>query len=202
MNSGKPLDGELDGALARAVEILKTPPPASLPTNFAADVAQQAARPADTSPGWLSEWAASWFRVQTRQVRPALQWAMVAALCVVTGVLTSRWSGPDDDDRMILVRFSVAAPSAHSVSVAGDFNGWDARAIRLADANGDGHWQAVVPVMPGVYQYMFVVDGQRWITDPQAAESVADGFGQQNSLMRILEMPPPNEASEGIVDFL
>ena len=56
--------------------------------------------------------------------------------------------------------------------------------------------------MPGVYQYMFVVDGQRWITDPQAAESVADGFGQQNSLMRILEMPPPNEASEGIVDFL
>ena len=62
--------------------------------------------------------------------------------------------------------------------------------------------KAVVPVMPGVYQYMFVVDGQRWITDPQAAESVADGFGQQNSLMRILEMPPPNEASEGIVDFL
>ena len=34
-------------------------------------------------------------------------------------------------------------------------------------------------------QYMFVVDGSRWIPDPSSPESIDDGFGRANSIVRI-----------------
>jgi len=61
-------------------------------------------------------------------------------------------------------RFSVWAPNARAVSVAGDFNGWDAGALPLA-ARGDdsGIWEGHAPaVRPGdAYKYLVVAaDGR------------------------------------------
>jgi hypothetical protein len=64
-----------------------------------------------------------------------------------------------------------------------------ARAIREkhdrsgGDANGL-HGPRTVTLPPGMYEYMFVVDG-KWITDPAADERRDDGFGRQNALLRI-----------------
>ena len=52
-------------------------------------------------------------------------------------------------------QFAVWAPNAETVSVIGDFNGWDARSHRMATADGAGVWVLFIPnVKPGVcYKY-------------------------------------------------
>ena len=184
-----PNDDELTGALARAAAALRAPPPVPLPADFATRVCRRAARPAGGGLDWLGRGVAAWLRPRTVRVRPALQLAWVALLCTATGAISlwlSRHLGAGEAP--VLVRFWVAAPSARTVTVAGDFNGWDSRSIRLQDRGG-GRWEAVVPLQPGVYQYMFVIDEKRWIPDPTATETVDDGFGQRNSLMRIDDDP-------------
>ncbi len=68
-----------------------------------------------------------------------------------------------------------------SVSIAGKFNGWSASANPLLDDDGDGVWEADVPMEPGTWPYKFVVDGN-WILDPANPEILEDG-GHQNSAL-------------------
>ena len=35
------------------------------------------------------------------------------------------------------------------------------------------------------YTYSFVIDGERWVPDPGAPETVDDGFGGVNSILRL-----------------
>lgn len=51
--------------------------------------------------------------------------------------------------------FSVEAPGASSVTLAGDFTEWEEVPLR----RGDGAWSATLRVEPGVYRYAFRVDG-------------------------------------------
>lgn len=53
------------------------------------------------------------------------------------------------------VRFAVWAPNARSVSVVGDFNGWDKSAHPMKKFNDSGVWQCFVPgLMQGnIYKY-------------------------------------------------
>lgn len=80
-----------------------------------------------------------------------------------------------------VVRFSLEAPDATSVAVAGDFTDWRPT-VELQDRDGDGVWTGRARVEPGVHQYMFVVDESRWITDPEAERYASDGFGNRNAV--------------------
>ena len=84
----------------------------------------------------------------------------------------------------VLVRLVLLQPGARSVSVAGDFNGWDPAQTKLERSDG-GMWTATIPLKPGRYQYMFVIDGKQWIADPLAAEEATDGFGAQNAVLDV-----------------
>jgi hypothetical protein len=84
----------------------------------------------------------------------------------------------------VLVRLVLLEPDARSVAVAGDFNGWDPAQSPLQQVEG-GVWSAMVPVSPGRYNYMFIVDGRRWLADPLAAETSVDGFGARNSVLDV-----------------
>ena len=55
-----------------------------------------------------------------------------------------------------------------------------------------GAWTVTIPLQPGRYEYMFVVDGKEWIADPFAVEQSDDGFGSRNA---VLDVRPPVEAS-------
>jgi hypothetical protein len=88
---------------------------------------------------------------------------------------------------VVYVQFVLAAPAASSVAVAGDFNEWDARHA-LEDPDADGIWTGRVPLEPGVHQYMFVIDGTEWVTDPGAERWTDDGFGNRNA---VLAVAPP-----------
>jgi len=44
-------------------------------------------------------------------------------------------------------------------------------------------WRATVVLTTGTYEYMFVVDGERWVPDHLAERLVADDFGRENSIV-------------------
>lgn len=92
---------------------------------------------------------------------------------------------PPPDHVATLFRFSVEAPGAQRVAVAGDFNGWRTDEIFLSDTTGQGHFMVTLPLRPGRYAYMFVVDGVTWVTDPHATAYRDDGFGNRNALVTI-----------------
>lgn len=81
------------------------------------------------------------------------------------------------------VLFRVFAPDAHIVYLAGTFNNWarnreglvsDPR-FAMRGPDGDGTWTATVRLPPGSHAYQFVVDGDRWIRDPNEPQADAQG---------------------------
>lgn len=82
------------------------------------------------------------------------------------------------------VSISFYAPGARRVSLAGDFNKWSAERGLMKQENS-GIWTLEVSLQPGTYHYMFVVDGEAWVTDPHAESYRDDGFGNRNSVLRV-----------------
>ena len=82
------------------------------------------------------------------------------------------------------VTFTYEAPSAGSVHLAGEFNGWSDSANQMT--NEDGIWTLVLELAPGTYQYKFVADGT-WQQDPANPQTADDGFGGQNSIVTVPE---------------
>lgn len=119
--------------------------------------------------------------------RPAYTLA-AAALCAVVFAADSLRSRSIDVARapqQAFAQFVLKAPSASHVALAGDFSGW--QPVHVMTRSESGIWTIVVPLDPGVHDYAFVVDGERWIPDP-AAPQVNDGFGGVNS--RVAVLPP------------
>ena len=81
------------------------------------------------------------------------------------------------------VRFVVAYPEARSVALAGSFNQWSTVTNPLAPSAVSGIWTTVVPLPPGEHLFMYVVDGDRWISPPQAHDYAEDGFGLKNGIV-------------------
>jgi len=81
------------------------------------------------------------------------------------------------------VEIVFTAPQAASVTIVGDFNGWDPQRTQLVRASHEGLWRARLKLVPGVYQYSFVLDGSAWVSDPLAKTVLADGFGGKNSVI-------------------
>jgi 1,4-alpha-glucan branching enzyme len=80
------------------------------------------------------------------------------------------------------VHFTLHAPAARQVSLAGTFNRWNPAACPMTAAGQDGTWHAGLPLAPGRYEYLFVINGAEWTPDP-TAPWVDDGFGGRNSLV-------------------
>ena len=81
--------------------------------------------------------------------------------------------------------FSLHAPDANEVYLAGDFNGWqaDAKDFRLRKFKGD-IWKKMLKLKPGRYEYQFVVDGQWWC-DPENDNRVTNPYCSENSVIEI-----------------
>jgi len=73
------------------------------------------------------------------------------------------------------VLFTLVAPEATSVAVAGTFNGWVPGRDQL-QRYGD-LWYGLIDVPSGRHKYKFVVDGVRWIVDPSVERRVGDDAG-------------------------
>lgn len=76
------------------------------------------------------------------------------------------------------VSFSLSAPDARSVKIAGNFTGWEA-AAREMTRDRNGSWRTRVTVPPGQLEYRFIVDGQ-WVDDPKCDARKPNPFGGEN----------------------
>ena len=64
------------------------------------------------------------------------------------------------------VIFSIKAPDASVVTIAGNFNGWNPQVTALSHLTNQV-WSIALPFKPGKkYYYKYVVDGY-WIADPR-----------------------------------
>jgi len=117
--------------------------------------------------------------------RPAYAFAAAAVFMVVFAAesLRSRPTVVAQTPQQVFTQFVLSAPNAKRVAVAGDFSEW--KPVHVMTRSTAGVWTVVVPLDPGVHDYAFVVDGERWVPDP-AAPSVNDGFGGVNSRLAVL----------------
>jgi anti-sigma factor RsiW len=117
-------------------------------------------------------------RALTWGATPLLAMLLVAAGFLAQGRFQLRGRVAEREVEVVL-----AAPQAASVTIAGDFNGWNPQRTRLVRSNHEGLWRARLKLAPGVYQYSFVLDGTTWVGDPLAKTMLADGFGGKNSVI-------------------
>lgn len=75
------------------------------------------------------------------------------------------------------------APEAKAVFVAGTFNDWRPGATPL-QPQMSGLWTVELELAPGVYEYLFVVDGC-WCSDPCASKTEPNPFGGQNAVLHV-----------------
>ena len=85
------------------------------------------------------------------------------------------------------VTFSLAAPDARQVFVAGEMTDWDA-GKREMQRDASGTWYVTLDLEPGQWLYKFVVDG-RWVQDPATPDHDADGQGGQHSFVFVGDGP-------------
>ena len=201
MNAGGPPRDDLDG-LDPTVEALrslkKDVPPAGLASAITSRLAQI---PPPRIPAWRRLWGAL--------QRPQVVWAYrMAIFIVLLGIMAGVWRlvdrprvEPAGNDAfrpgnrvvshskgpagaMIPVTFTFYSPKAHSVCVVSTFNDWDSQKTPMKRGK-DGTWTVQVSLPQGRYEYMFLVDGTRYETDPNALELRQDGMGNDNAVLRL-----------------
>jgi len=191
------LDGERDPAtlpaalreayarLVAAAELLREPPPVSVADRVMAEIRSgRVTSPA--APAGAVRRFGRWLaqpRAVTLRLRPAWTLALAAALAAVVLLPVGQSVEPAEHEG--IAQFVGHFPGARSVEVVGSFNDWRRGALPLSDEDHDGIWHGAVVLPAGQHEYMFVVDGERWVADPLAGRYVDDGFGagRQNALL-------------------
>ena len=191
------LDGERDPAtlpvglreayarLAAATELLREPPPVSVADRVMAEIRSGAAS-SPSAPTGAAHRLTQWFtrpRAVTLRLRPAWTLAVAAALAALLLLPGGQSAVPGATEG--IAQFVGHFPGARSVEVVGSFNDWRRGALPLSDEDNDGIWHGAVVLPAGQHEYMFVIDGERWVADPLAGRYVDDGFGagRKNALL-------------------
>lgn len=81
------------------------------------------------------------------------------------------------------VPFSARLPSASDVRITGDFTGWTRGGIPLWN-EGDGSWRTVLSLLPGIYEYRLIIDGD-WADHDEALARVDNSFGGENCVLTV-----------------
>ncbi|MCM3880993.1 MAG: hypothetical protein ND807_12865 [Vicinamibacterales bacterium] len=167
-----------------------------VPDDFVARVMQRTASPQAAAPKPATSWrslADALWTPRTFRWNLASAGATVCLALLVLGTVVIERSTPAPGRpatspapvaATVLVRLVVLQPNARTVQVAGDFNGWSPERTALEQISG-GAWAVTIPLKPGRYEYMFVVDGKEWIADPFATEQNDDGFGSRNAVLDV-----------------
>lgn len=80
------------------------------------------------------------------------------------------------------IRLTIAADDNSEVYVAGTFNDWDPRMIRLTGEKGIYSTTLLLP--KGRHQYKFIVNGT-WCTDPACRDWAHNYLGSLNSVLEV-----------------
>lgn len=103
------------------------------------------------------------------------------------------------------VVFAVKKENAQEAYLAGSFNSWDPKALKMQLVNG--YWVASLILQPGTYEYkyVFVIGGNYvWEEDPNAPGYKPDGFGGKNGIFKLVQkdgklaIEEPQQAASGL----
>jgi chromosome partitioning protein len=78
------------------------------------------------------------------------------------------------------VLFTLEAPEAQRVQIAGDFNSWAPEGNEMEFSNGV--WRTILSLAPGRYKYRYIVDGD-WTADPLNPEVERSPYGDYDSVI-------------------
>ncbi len=78
----------------------------------------------------------------------------------------------------VKMTFTLHAPDAQSVKLAGNFSSWEHEAKPMRRLK-NGSWKATLSLEPKTYEYRFLVDGQ-WVDDPECDARKPNPFGGEN----------------------
>jgi 1,4-alpha-glucan branching enzyme len=120
-------------------------------------------------------------------MKPRLAIISLLFFCSLIAACGPKHAGPEIT--MDGVSFTFYAPEAKSVAIAGSFNAWDRHKYSLSGPDKKGFWSIVIPLSEGRYEYLFIVDGKKWLRNPTVPE-VDDGFGGKNSVLLIGDEHP------------
>jgi hypothetical protein len=95
----------------------------------------------------------------------------------------SRTFPAGSDLQYVRLSYVPTDSSVEQVSIAGSFNNWDPDTTPLHRKNGV--WITILVLPPGSYEYMFVENDKRWVTDPLAVKTRDDGFGGTNAVLDV-----------------
>ena len=82
------------------------------------------------------------------------------------------------------VNFAMVAPEARNVFLAGDFNGWNIESHPFKK-DSKGTWKISIKLMPGKYEYRFLVDGE-WQNDSNCTNFVPNPYGNENCVLALM----------------
>jgi len=162
-----------------AIELLKTPPAVSVEARVMAQIRQMDA-PMTAGP------------IRVTRILPWLGLALAAGVAAILFISNRNPQGALSASEG-MAQFVGQFPGARSVEVVGSFNNWSRGLLHLRDDDHDGIWHVAAVLPAGQHEYMFVVDGERWVTDPLAGRFVDDGFGagRENSVIIVRPVVQP-----------
>jgi hypothetical protein len=132
-------------------------------------------------PMWRKPVRHTFWSAHGRWIIPALTGSLATVLILFSFGLIRQPTAPEQ----ISFRFELYAPEAHRVELLGTFNDWKTGDIVLTGPDASGHWTSAVELPAGRYEYIFLVDGKRWVADPKAVTHRPDGFGRENTVITI-----------------
>ena len=120
--------------------------------------------------------------IRPLQAIPAM--AVVVAL-LIWAVFPPNTGMEDTGPRMATVRFILhdAGMEARNVSVVGSFNNWRAERSVMWYSTETRAWILEAQLPAGDHEYLFLVNGEKLVPDPDAPMSSDDGFGNRNSIV-------------------
>lgn len=80
------------------------------------------------------------------------------------------------------VRIEMRAPPGSEVFVAGSFNAWNPRQIRLKEHPQGGLFTTTLVLPPDRHEYKFIINGE-WHVDPACPNWAMNEHGSLNSVL-------------------
>lgn len=87
------------------------------------------------------------------------------------------------DVKLVPVTFALQETDAQHVSVIGSFNSWESGQHEMHLNQERNQWVLTVMLPPGQYEYAFLINGEKVVSDPKAVFTRSDGFGSRNSVI-------------------
>ena len=88
---------------------------------------------------------------------------------------------PSSDAQEVTVKFTPVG-YVKTLAIVGEFNHWSKTASLLQPHTDGTAWSITLTLEPGVYPFKYVIDGERWVNDPDRPRQ-DDGNGNVNSLL-------------------